>query len=272
MYLAKTSDSGFAICRYGGYGITLSKRKKDGTEEWGKSYYGTIKNPTNNIVAQTMDGGYIITGQDTAVAAWDTTGTGALLVKTDQAGNQIWRKVLPAWFGGGVVETNDGSGYVVCGTSLKRMVMIKIDTGGNLVWKRNFGDTIRAEGKSIQTTLDGGFILTGNNYVPGIGSSLMLVKTDAFGNICSTGIEETQRKEYVKVYPSPAYEYVVIETHAPIRNSMLKIFSMTGQVVYTASFDSIKHRVETRGWHAGVYYFVLREGENLQTGKFVILE
>jgi hypothetical protein len=114
------------------------------------------------------------------------------LIKTDSNGNEVWDKI----FGGSgedvgksVQQTSDG-GYIIVGSNPYNVVsqgiwLIKTDANGNMVWDRIFGESGWNEGKSVQQTSDGGYIITGSTYpygVSGGNSAVWLIKTDGNGN------------------------------------------------------------------------------------------
>ena len=90
----------------------LIKADIDGNEAWSCTFGGT-ENDWGNLVQQTTDGGFIITGYTHSKGA----GTKVYLLKTNANGNEIWNVAfgdVKKESGFGVVETRDG-GYVVGG-------------------------------------------------------------------------------------------------------------------------------------------------------------
>ena len=139
-------------------------------------------------VQQTTDGGYIITGK---------TNYGALLIKTNSQGIEEWINIVGEAVGGEgrwVQQTDDG-GYVIIGTanmglySPMEIFLFKTDSDGQVEWQRNFGGIDYglfdddSEGRFVQQTDDGGFILTGYTYsTKNHTNDVWLIKTDANGN------------------------------------------------------------------------------------------
>jgi len=82
-------------------------------EEWSKTY-GGANSDKGRSVAQTSDGGYIITGKT------ESYGVGlsdVWLIKTDESGNKEWSKTFGGAdtdFGYSVAQTSDGN-YIITG-------------------------------------------------------------------------------------------------------------------------------------------------------------
>jgi len=137
---------------------------------------------------QTADGGYIVTGYT------ETYGAGyydVFLVKFDSSGDTLWTRTFggQGWDQGRqVLQTTDG-GYIVVGDTRSFGVgawdvyLIKTDADGDTLWTKTIGGTDLKRGFAIQTTLDGGYVITGSKSTSGAGrDDVYLVKTDAGGD------------------------------------------------------------------------------------------
>lgn len=86
-----------------------------------------------------------------------------------------------------VQQTSDG-GYIFVGYTMYKpgiddALLIKTDANGNELWSKTFGGASSEQAKSVQQTLDGGYILAGSTSSYGAGSvDAWLIKTDASGN------------------------------------------------------------------------------------------
>jgi hypothetical protein len=91
----------------------------------------------------------------------------------------------------GLAITATQDGYVLAGTMTstpsvgnggKDILLVKVDPFGNLLWKKLLGGSGDETVNSIRETADKGLLLCGTNTINGL-SSMMLIKTDANGNI-----------------------------------------------------------------------------------------
>lgn len=145
-------------------------------------------------IRTTTDGGFIVAG---VASVFGTNGTSneAFIAKTDALGDTTWVRSFGELSSDAAYEvrqTADG-GYVLVGSVggwpnyNQRLYVVKLDANGNLVWeKKHTSGAQQWVGYSIQQTLDGGYIATGNNYDSTAGPnfySMLFVKMDANGDV-----------------------------------------------------------------------------------------
>ena len=187
----QTTDGGYIIIGSttsfgnGGGDVYLIKTNSNGVEQWSKTFGGTgIED--GFAVQQTTDGGYIIIG---STSSFGNGGGDVYLIKTNSNGVEQWSKT----FGGSSVErgysglqTIDG-GYIACGKTLSfgngsaDVFLVKTDSSGVEQWSKTLGGSGYDVCWSIQQTNNGGYIISGDSYVGGVGQNIYLIKTDANG-------------------------------------------------------------------------------------------
>ncbi|MCX6273590.1 MAG: T9SS type A sorting domain-containing protein, partial [Bacteroidetes bacterium] len=189
------------------YDIWVVKTDSLGDLQWQRCLGGTNRDNANSI-QQTDDGGYIVAGGTGSIDG-DVTGLhGGLysdfwIVKLDSVGVLQWQKCLGGtmyeeaysirklvngnFILAGITSSNDGDVSGLHGNNLDYWI-VKINGSGVLIWQHCYGGTDLDEAYSVDTTSDGGFIITGevksfDGNVTGNhgGSEIWVVKLNNFG-------------------------------------------------------------------------------------------
>ncbi|WP_292520081.1 hypothetical protein [Methanoculleus sp.] len=191
--VAPTADGGYialgsAVTKpYGGrQDLLLMKTDGQGNEVWTERFPEMI--PAS--VAETSDGGYIAGAYNLSTTVGEERfiyqGT-SFLIRTDAAGKEEWRQVLPNEKVSAVRPTADG-GYVIIGwlwnppgsANDTTAVITKTDSDGTPTWNRTFPGTSANAGV---VTADGGYIIGGTSspFNNDVGDAF-LIRLDADGN------------------------------------------------------------------------------------------
>lgn len=202
------STDGQVTGNHGGGDIWVVKTDNTGTIQWQKCYGGT-KAEIGCSIAQTKDGGYIVSGYTNSNDG-DVTGhhgqNDLWVLKLDNMGTLTWQKALGGTsfdeFAYSVVQAKDGS-YAVSGITYSSdgditgghgsaidIWVAHITATGSMDWQKCLGGTGIEMVGSIDITKDGGYIVAGTagnasgdiTSVYG-GSDGWLVKLSATGSI-----------------------------------------------------------------------------------------
>lgn len=218
-FIQQTSDGGYIAIgssfstdgdvsgNHGQGDAWIVKLSATGTIEWRKAFGGS-QGDVANYIQQTTDGGYIIAGTtssfDGSITNPNPLGIGECwIIKLDASGSILWQKT----YGGTQNEQalcikEISTGYVFCAISkssnfdatlnhgLYDYWIVKIDFVGNIVWQKSFGGTGDDYPYSIETTVDGGYVIAGySNSTDGdaIGNhgnnDAWIIKLDTAGNL-----------------------------------------------------------------------------------------
>ncbi len=172
----------------GDYDLYLVRLNASGEKIW-EHTYGGENDDAGQLVRIGDDGGYFIAGNTFSKTSGSVEDVH--IVKTDADGNKVWEKTFGGKGADTIVaaqRTSDG-GLVMAGTTgsfpgWESIYLIKVDASGNNSWEKTFGrdGDFHDYGISVRETTDGGFIILGDSSPFGRGRSVLLIKTDAFGN------------------------------------------------------------------------------------------
>ena len=167
--------------------IFVIKTDAQGNLEWQRSY-GDAQDETANSIDILIGGGFIISGE---VINENTGFSLCYLIKIDNEGELDWSNT----FGGSqndnglsVISTND-AGFAITGMTRSLgdsngdVWLIKVNSNGEMEWERTYGGDDTEYGRTIQQTVDGGYIIIGQTESFGLGyNDAYLIKTDSQGN------------------------------------------------------------------------------------------
>ena len=175
----KSNDGDISDGNNGYSDFWILKLNEDGIIQWDKTYGGSNYDKASSIQT-TVDGGYIVAGVTTSNDGDISDGNNGdgdfWVLKLDINGNKIWDKT----YGGlnndeaSSIQTMIDGGYIVTGytesfdndisdgnNGARDVWVLKINSDGVKQWDKTYGGSNNDEASSIQTTIDGGYIVAG---------------------------------------------------------------------------------------------------------------
>ncbi len=207
--VTSSNDGDFEGMNKGEKDIFVIKLNSRGDVEWKKAFGGTGGEEGYSITTS-PDGGFVLTGSAYSndgdfngmnKGEWDI-----FIIKLESHGDVQWKKTIGGlrYEKGHSVTITLDDGYILTGGTQSNdgdfngmnkgesdIFVIKLDSHGDVQWKKTFGGLWGDDGRSIATTPDGGFVLTGNTY-PNDGDfkgmykvdrDIFVIKLDSYGNL-----------------------------------------------------------------------------------------
>ena len=198
----QTSDGGFIVAGTKHPATSLDdfwllRLDADGNVVWQKTYSGT-ETDTATSVDLTSDGGFIVAGLTASFGvSYGAGGSGfdLWLLRLDGNGNVVWQKTYGGVSSEGAsdpsVRTMSDGGFVVAGSTLSfgagsyDFWLLRLEANGNIAWQRTYGGLGSDDGRSVQPTSDGGFIVAGATQSFGADAvgDVWVIRLDANGNV-----------------------------------------------------------------------------------------
>jgi dipeptidyl aminopeptidase/acylaminoacyl peptidase len=204
--------------------IYLIKTDAEGNLVWSQTYGDQILY-LGWAVAQTPDGGYILTGWE----AKTIDDRDVIAIKTNEIGDVEWSRTWdlgPGERDGGfdLILTADGTIVIACiqsmGSGRPSAVLLKLDLQGNEIWSKLIGE--EGVGNTfwhIVEDVDGGYVMAGDTHLGKVSRTrkdvhgAWMVKTDTDGEILWQhvfGRGEYEQAHFLSAAPIPTGGYIFV--------------------------------------------------------------
>jgi len=258
-YVIETSDSGFAICGQSRYGLyfsyaTVLKTDKQGNMQWSRNYYHLNSSSDRSYsfrILELANGNFILAGSSFIVGQFVSS---AHVFRMDSSGNVLWSKLYSTGAGDAshdIVETEDGSGFLICGysqsplTGTSNGLVLKLDQNGNQLWNESYGnDSIDTYFYSCVQKDGNKVFLAGNTYSYGAGAQDIFVArrdTTEFSNDCTTNTRSFSTLNYSLADNGPLSYYPLSLALTPL-NYATSTGVLASTVCLGTSIPSIIHQ------------------------------
>ena len=219
--------------------------------QWAKTY-GGVNHDCAQLIQQTRDNGYIVTGHTESFGAgYDDI----WILKLSSTGDIEWQHT----YGGSnsdyatfIQQTSDG-GYIVAGYTesfgarARDVWVLKLSSTGNIEWQHAYGGIRNEYAYFIQQTSDGGYIVAGLTFSYGTGSrDGWILKLSTTGDIewqrsyggeypdCATFIQQTSDGGYIAAGFTDPFG-------AGYNNIWVLRLSSTGDIEWQRTYGGVNH-------------------------------
>lgn len=266
----------------------LAKFSDQGNEEW-RTILGGSGNEFGQSVSLTSDGAYVLGGTTASYSQFKEM----YLAKVDANGTELWTQhigQIADWEGQQVRERQDGGLVLVGSTSAfggggKDVYLLFTDSSGVFEYGRTYGTLQDEEGWSVDLTLDGGFVVAGDNFSVGPGiEAVYVIKGDEEGMTLDLhdypyfdplATLEISNGDQAMVWPTliSTGEVMKIRRSTPGAFSTARITDMRGTILAVIPISSgAEAAFRVPDLAPGPYLItVLQNGEIPITAKFLIV-
>ena len=286
----QTSDGGYISVGFsnsygaGAIDIYLIKTDSSGTEEWSQTFGGTEYDFAYSV-QQTSDGGYIIAGSTYSYGAGLSD---VWVIKTNTSGIEQWNVTLGGTeydYAYSIQQTSD-DGYIIAGYTKgvgsmdqPDVLLIKTDASGYEQWSQSYGGSELDDGRSVQQTSDGGYIITGSTISFGAGSYdvwLLRLGPDLFG--VDSDLPQPVTYSLLPASPNPFNSQTLIRFQMFVSGDVqIQVYDQHGRVVATLvdgwqTAGMYQVPFNTAGLPSGIYLTRFTFCDFTQTQKLVLIK
>jgi hypothetical protein len=300
LYVQQTSEGGYIMV-----GVTLLpetdldiwliKTDSQGDTLWTKTYGGAYIDEAHSI-CETKDGGYFLAGEYTEEGPLGLEAH-IWLLKTNVNGDISWTRKINngSWgdYANSMKKTSDG-GFIIVGETIydsfdSDIYLIKLDAQGNYLWSSTIGNKLgeigdekHYRGNDVSETSDGGYIITGFEWI-GMG-------WDWYQDLCLLKVNDTTSVNEIPL------DYALMQNHPNPFNGItqirfqiakggrvtLKIYDLLGKEVITLLNEEKQKGTYAVSWDgkdkngmnvsSGIYLYQLSVGAHSWSRKMLLIK
>ncbi len=262
-------DANLLLIRTNQNGFELSRKYMGGSQhDWGKDMF------------ESDSGELYLFGSTQSIGAGSFD---MYLTKVDASGHILWERTYgESDFEYGNAMSSDPEGNIfLTGTkkspSLEMgpdIYVIKTNPEGEVLWEQTLGGLGSDYGYDIECLPDSGCVIVGEiENIETKFSDIYVARLDKDGEMVGFKIpQDSLRPEAVNFFPNPVVDKATIEWLGvpPPGGYRVLIFSISGQVLYSRSFESNKKiEFEIGKLPPGTYLYQIVYGKKNLSGKFM---
>lgn len=277
--IVQTTDGGYLITGdkktiTANYNAHVIKIDSLGSIQWETDLTYPYNSGCKNLMINS-EGNYIVIGE---AATATSSYFDPFITKLDTAGNILWSHIIPCSNNGDagydIIEPTPGN-YLITGfgyntaTLTADLLVMRLDSAGNEVSRRYYGSTGYDQGYIIISDYNNSGFLAAGFISDATGGKYFLIHDDLLG--IPSAVNEISSGNTFTFYPSPADDILHLRTNGFIQNSLLKIYSLTGNIVLQKQLNSFNTIINTATLTSGLYVVEIRDKFHLEKIKLLIL-
>ncbi|MFM1874446.1 MAG: hypothetical protein RL266_183 [Bacteroidota bacterium] len=229
-------------------GWPLVKYDSQGIELWSQPNVG-------GRMTTLSDGGFLFTREET-------------LAKTDSSGNVVWSQQyalgdnrylresieLPdgSFLSVGQIFDGDDGNPETGGDSESFGWLIKTNSNGQLIWERRYTDTHQFT--NLAPFDGGGFLLSGQNKIPGPGNA-WLIHVDSLGYNPNhmVDVRDINHSAIIRTWPNPCVDVLNLDFSASQAPLEMTVVDVIGKEILRFAQNDKQESIDVSGWPSGAY-------------------
>ena len=287
--IQQTADNGYILAGFTrspdtGYSdFRLVRTDANGDSLWSQAYGGQGDDLCTSAL-QSSNGNYLLTGY---TSSFGNDNRDSWIVRINEDGDSLWSIT----FGGSgddyfesIHQTID-YGFIVAGTTLTHSTgrsafwLMRTDINGDSLWSRTFASVgWGSYCKSVQQTIDGGYVLAGKTYQASHGDvDFLLVKTGPDPIMDTDEYYTPQASSYsLSAYPNPFNSELTLDVSGfsrEVRISLLNVLGQEVEIIHDGVLSGNRiHYAAPATMSSGLYFVQARDAREIRTAKVVFLK
>ncbi len=270
---------------YGEGDYWVVKLDKEGKLQWQRSFGGTGEDRIKTL--SFFERGYLIGGESRSGVSGNKQmalkqNTDLWLVALNEQGDELWQKsysfgAYDVLMSQNTITAVNGNtkgfllgGYTQAGEKAAKtdetFWMLYLDPEGKEVWRKHVeGKNKQKEERLVEARLqsDGSYLLAGTTAMQ-LGEEKWKVL-----KVGDKDLEQLIEKQDIRIYPNPVQDYAYVEIGFDFKEAELRVFDMSGRMVYQTKTNTKVTKINTGALPQGVYVATAETHEKTVNSKIV---
>ncbi|NMD00531.1 MAG: T9SS type A sorting domain-containing protein [Bacteroidales bacterium] len=153
------------------------------------------------------------------------------------------------------------------------VAVCNLDSNLNIRWRKFVGGDLSYNSNALLTSSDGGCYVTGTFYDSTLNiqqRDIFILRFDSLGNTISDVPDNAYLFDTALIYPNPGSSELNVLIPENIKTTTFELYNSVGVLCKEEQFDSDRLNLNTNELKSGLYFYRLRQGNNIVSqGKWV---